>query len=57
MVILLVVGMMDVRAMAMVTIAITVERLSTTGQRAAHVIGVVALAMGLVFLVRTVSAP
>ncbi|WP_207002143.1 DUF2182 domain-containing protein [Trinickia mobilis] len=49
-VILLVVGVMDLRAMAVVTAAITAERLAPNGQRVARVIGAVAVAAG-VFLI------
>jgi predicted metal-binding membrane protein len=45
--ILLVVGVMDVRAMAVVTAAITIERLAPAGERVARAIGVVAIAAGL----------
>lgn len=44
--ILLVVGVMDLRAMAAVTAAITLERLAPAGQRVARVIGVVLLGFG-----------
>jgi predicted metal-binding membrane protein len=49
MLILLVLGIMDVRAMAVVTAAITAERSST---RAAQVIGVLALAGGVFLMVK-----
>ena len=39
MAILLAVGVMDLRAMAVVTAAITVERLAPAGERVARVIG------------------
>jgi len=45
--VLLVIGMMDLRAMAAVTAAITLERLAPAGQRVAHAIGVVILGAGL----------
>jgi len=45
--ILLVIGVMDLRAMAAVTAAITVERLAPGGERAARAIGVVVVAAGL----------
>ena len=48
--ILLVTGMMDLRVMAVVTAAITIERLSTAGERARRVIGVIAVGTG-VFLI------
>jgi predicted metal-binding membrane protein len=48
MAILLVIGVMDFRAMAVVTAAITVERLAPAGERVARVTGAVAVAAGLV---------
>jgi predicted metal-binding membrane protein len=48
--ILLVIGVMDLRAMAAVTAAMTIERLA--GERAAHAIGVVIIGAGLVLLAR-----
>jgi len=45
--ILLVVGVMDVRAMAVVTAAITIERLAPAGERVARAIGAIAIAAGL----------
>jgi predicted metal-binding membrane protein len=50
MVILLVVGVMDLRAMALVTAAITLERLAPGGKRIARAIGAIVVAAGL-FLV------
>jgi predicted metal-binding membrane protein len=44
MAILLVVGVMDLRAMALVTVAITAERLSPAGPRAARVVGALVIA-------------
>jgi predicted metal-binding membrane protein len=52
MAILLVVGVMDVRSMAVVTAAITLERLTPRGERAAHAIGAVILGAGLVLIAR-----
>ena len=49
--ILLVIGVMDLRAMAVVTAAITAERLAP-GARAARVIGAVGVAAGLVLIAR-----
>jgi predicted metal-binding membrane protein len=46
-VILLVVGVMDLRAMAAVSVAITLERLAPAGQRVARVIGVVLIGLGI----------
>ncbi|HKD55740.1 MAG TPA: DUF2182 domain-containing protein [Steroidobacteraceae bacterium] len=45
--ILLVTGVMDLRAMAAVTAAITIERLVPAGERAAQAIGAVIVAVGL----------
>ena len=50
--ILLVIGVMDLRAMAVVTAAITVERLAPACERVARVIGVVAVAAGLLLIAR-----
>jgi predicted metal-binding membrane protein len=50
--ILLSLGVMDLRAMAVVTTAITVERLAPAGERVARVIGAVVVAAGLVLIVR-----
>jgi predicted metal-binding membrane protein len=52
---LLVVGVMDLRAMAAVTAAITVERLAPAGERVARAIGAVAVGAGLVLIVRAVG--
>jgi predicted metal-binding membrane protein len=52
MAILLVTGVMDLRAMVVVTAAITVERLATAGTRMARAVGVVAVAAGLLLLAR-----
>jgi predicted metal-binding membrane protein len=52
MVILLVVGVMDLRAMAVVTAAITIERLAPAGERAARAIGAVVVGAGLLLLAR-----
>jgi predicted metal-binding membrane protein len=51
-VILLGLGVMDLRAMALVTAAITVERLAPAGERVARVIGAVIVAAGLFLIVR-----
>ncbi len=53
--ILLVIGVMDLRAMAVVAAAITVERLAPAGQRLAHVIGTVGIGAG-VFLIARAAA-
>ena len=50
--VLLVTGVMDLRAMAIVGAAITVERLAPAGERAARVIGAVAIGVGLLLLAR-----
>lgn len=52
MVILLVVGVMDLRAMAFVTAAITVERLAPAGERIACATGAVVVVAGLVLIAR-----
>jgi predicted metal-binding membrane protein len=52
MAILLVLGVMDVRAMAVVTAAITVERFSPAGERVARVIGAVVVGAGLFLIAR-----
>jgi predicted metal-binding membrane protein len=52
MVILLVVGVMDLRTMAVVTAAITIERLAPGGERVAQAIGVVAVGIGLLLIGR-----
>jgi len=50
--ILLVIGVMDLRAMAVVTAAITAERLASTGERVARIIGAVVVGAGLFLIVR-----
>jgi predicted metal-binding membrane protein len=50
--ILLVVGVMDLRAMAVVGAAITVERLAPAGERVARATGAVAIGAGLLLIVR-----
>jgi predicted metal-binding membrane protein len=50
--ILLVIGVMDLRAMAVVTTAITVERLAPAGEQVARAIGVVVVGAGLFLIVR-----
>jgi len=49
---LLVIGVMDLRAMAVVATAITVERLAPAGERIARAIGVIVIAAGLLLIVR-----
>ncbi|MGH8134040.1 MAG: DUF2182 domain-containing protein [Steroidobacteraceae bacterium] len=50
--ILLVIGVMDLRAMAVVTAAITVERLAPAGERVARAIGAVVVGAGLILIAR-----
>jgi len=50
--ILLVIGVMDLSAMAVVTAAITVERLAPGGGRVARVIGAVTVVAGLLLIAR-----
>lgn len=50
--IFLVLGVMDLRAMAIVTAAITLERLAPAGERTARAIGAVAIGAGLFLIVR-----
>jgi predicted metal-binding membrane protein len=52
MAILLAVGVMDPRAMAVATAAITVERLAPAGERVARGIGVVVVGAGLILIAR-----
>jgi len=53
--ILLVIGVMDLRAMAVVTVAITIERLAPAGERAARIIGVAVVGAGLVLIARALG--
>jgi predicted metal-binding membrane protein len=50
--ILLVIGVMDLRAMAVIAAAITVERLAPAGERVARAIGAVVVAAGLFLIAR-----
>jgi predicted metal-binding membrane protein len=52
MAILLVVGVMDLRAMAVVGAAITIERVAPAGERAARAIGVVVVGAGVFLIAR-----
>jgi len=52
MAILLVVGVMDLGAMALVAVALTVERVAPAGERVARGIGVVAIGTGLLLVAR-----
>ena len=51
--ILLVVGVMDLRAMALVTAAITAERLAPAGESVARAIGVVVIGAGLLLIAQS----
>jgi predicted metal-binding membrane protein len=53
--VLLVVGVMDLRAMAVVTAAITAERLAPAGGRVARAIGIAALGTGAFLLAQAVG--
>jgi len=50
--ILLVIGVMDLRAMAVVAMAITIERLAAAGERVARAIGVIIVGAGLFLIVQ-----
>jgi predicted metal-binding membrane protein len=54
-VILLGLGVMDVRAMAVVAAAITVERLAPAGERVARAIGAVIVGVGLLLIARAIG--
>ncbi len=56
MAIALALGVMDLRVMAVVTAAITVERLAPAGERAARRIGMIAIAAGVVLIARAAAA-
>jgi predicted metal-binding membrane protein len=49
---LLVIGVMDLRAMAVVTAAITAERLAPAGERVGRAIGAVVIVAGLLLITR-----
>jgi predicted metal-binding membrane protein len=53
--ILLVIGIMELRAMALVTAAITAERLAPRGERVARMIGAVAILAGMFLLTRAAA--
>jgi len=53
--ILLVVGVMDVPTMALLTVAITAERLASAGARVAQLSGAVAIAAGLLLVTRVAA--
>jgi predicted metal-binding membrane protein len=50
---LLVIGVMDLRAMALVTAAVTAERLAPAGERVAQAIGAVIVGAGLIMIARS----
>ncbi len=50
--VLLCLGVMDLRAMAIVMLAITTERLAPAGRRVAHAIGIIAVAAAVVLIAR-----
>jgi predicted metal-binding membrane protein len=52
MAILLAVGVMELRAMILVSAAITVERVVPAGKRVAQVVGAVVIALGLFLIAR-----
>jgi predicted metal-binding membrane protein len=54
--ILLVIGVMDLRAMAVVTAAITAERLAPAGERVAQAIGAVAIVAGLLLITQATGS-
>jgi predicted metal-binding membrane protein len=54
--VLLVAGVMDLRAMAVVTAAIAAERLAPGGARVARVLGTVAVGTGLILIARAAGA-
>jgi predicted metal-binding membrane protein len=54
-VILLVIGVMDLRAMAALTAAITAERLAPAGEQVARAVGAAAIAMGLFLIAHAVG--
>jgi predicted metal-binding membrane protein len=54
MAILLVLGVMDLRAMAVVTVAITAERLASAGDRVARAIGAIVVAAELFLVARAI---
>jgi predicted metal-binding membrane protein len=56
MAILLVVGIMDLRAMAIVTVAVTAERLAPSGERVARILGAVIVGAGVFTIARAAGA-
>ena len=55
MAILLVAGVMDLRAMAVVAVAITVERVAPGGERIARLTGAVVVGIGMLLIVQAVA--
>ena len=55
MVILLVAGVMNLGAMAVVTAAITIERLAPAGEQAARAIGVIVVGAALLLITRAIG--
>ncbi len=53
--ILLAIGVMDLRAMVVVTVAITLERLAPNGERGARAIGGVVVGVGLILIARAIG--
>ena len=53
--ILLVIGVMDLRVMALVTAAITAERLAPNGERVARAIGMIVVGVGLLLMARAAA--
>jgi predicted metal-binding membrane protein len=56
MAILLALGVMELRAMVVVAAAVTVERLAPTGEHVARVMGTMAIAAGMLLIVRAVGS-
>ena len=54
---LLALGVMDLRVMAVVTAAITAERLAPAGARVARVVGVIGIAAGLLLIAQAIPVP
>jgi predicted metal-binding membrane protein len=54
MAVLLVVGVMDLPLMALLTVAMTIERLAPTAKYVARVIGAIAVAAGLILVAETI---
>lgn len=54
--ILLVIGVMDLRVMALVTVAIAAERLAPNGKRVARAFGIVVIGVGLLLIARAAAA-